>query len=116
MDECSNKNHTKIEKRKKKREDKLQKRQKEAFNLVSVRVKTGRNNQTKGKKNNVCIVYFEEVVVANVLELMLVALDVSHFERSLLNAKALLNTDPRSMGTTRQFHNWTSVQTRMIQN
>ena len=30
-------------------------------------VNTGRNNQTKGKKNNFCIVYFEEVVVANVL-------------------------------------------------
>ena len=57
----------KIEKRKKKREEKLQNRQKEAFNLVSVWVKTGRNNQTKGKNNNFCMVYFEEVVVANVL-------------------------------------------------
>ena len=59
---------------------------KEAFNLVSVWVKTGRINQTKGKKNNFCIVYFEEVVVANVLESNLVPLDVSHFERSPLNA------------------------------
>ena len=57
----------KIEKRKKKRKDKLQNRQKEAFNLVSACVKTGRNHQTKGKKNNFCIVHFEEVVVANVL-------------------------------------------------
>ena len=63
-------------------------------------VKTGRNNQTKGKKNNFCIVYFEEVVVANVLHFMLVASDVSHFERSPLNALALANTDPRSMGAT----------------
>ena len=90
----------KIEKRKKKRENKLQKRQKEAFNLVSVCVKTGRNNQTEGKNNNVCIVCFEEVVVANVLYFMVVTLDVTHFERSPLNAQAPPNTDPRSMGTT----------------
>ena len=89
MDEWSNKNHTKIEKRKKKREDKLQTRQKEAFNLVSVWVKTGRNSQTKGKKNNFCIVYFEEVVVANVLLPKAVALDVSHFEISPLNVPVL---------------------------
>ena len=69
----------KIEKRKKKRKDKLQNRQKEAFNLVSVWVKTGRNNQTQGKKNNFCSVYFEEVVVANELEEKSVASDVSHF-------------------------------------
>ena len=55
-----------IETRKKKREDKLQKRHKEAFNLVSVCVKTGRKNQTTGKKKNFRIVHFEEVVVANV--------------------------------------------------
>ena len=72
-------------------------------------VKTGRNNQTKGKKNNFCIVYFEEVVVANVLYLKSVALDVSHFERSPLNLLAPSNTDPRSTGTIRQFHNWMSV-------
>ena len=78
----------KIEKRKKKREDKLQNRHKEAFNLVSVFVETGRNNQTKGKKNNFCIVYFEEVVVANVLLMKVVASDVSHFERSPLNTVA----------------------------
>ena len=95
----------KIEKRKKKREDKLQKRQIEAFNLVSVCVKTGRNNQTKGKNNNFCIVYFEEVVAANVLATMVVTLDVSHFERSALKTLALENTDSRSMGTIRQFHN-----------
>ena len=79
-------------------------------------VKTGRNNQTKGKKNNFCIVYFEEVVVANVLIAMEVTLDVTHFERSPLKAPASINTDPRSMGTIRQFHNWMSVQTRIIQN
>ena len=100
MDECSNKNHTKIEKRKKNREKTLRKRQKEAFNLVSVWVKTGRNNQTKGEKNNFCIVYFEEVVVANVLRPMVVTLDVIHFERSPLNTSAEENTNPRSMGTT----------------
>ena len=105
MDERSNKNHTKIEKRKKKREEKLQKRQKKAFNLVSVWVKTGRNSQTKGKKNNFCIEYFEEVVVAHVLYLKPVAPDISHFERSALNLVAPLNTDPRSMGTNRQCHN-----------
>ena len=44
--------------------------------------------------------YFEEVVVANVLNSMEVASDVSHFERSALNEPALLNTDPRSMATT----------------
>ena len=89
----------KIEKRKKKRENKLQKRQKEAFNLVSVCVKTGRNSQTKGKKNNFCIVYFEEVVVANILAYMVVTLDVTHVERSPLKAGALKNTDSRSMDT-----------------
>ena len=77
MDEWSNKNHTKIEKRKKKREDKLQKRQKEAFNLVSVWVKTGRTSQTTGKNNNFCMVYFEEVVVANVLSEKSVTLETS---------------------------------------
>ena len=89
-----------FEKRKKKREDKLQNRQKEAFNLVSVWVKTGRNSQTKGKNNNVCIVYFEEVVVANVLYPIFFTLDVTHVERSPLNTVAPENTDPRSMGTT----------------
>ena len=88
-----------IEKRKKKRKDKLQNRHKEAFNLFSVCVKTGSNNQTKGKKNNFCIVYFEEVVVANVLWEKEVALDVSHFERSPLNTLVYSNTDPSSMGT-----------------
>ena len=78
----------KIEKRKKKREDKLQNRRKEAFNLVSVCVKTGRTNQTKGKNNNFCMVYFEEVVVANVLLSMVVTLDVTHVETSPLNALA----------------------------
>ena len=106
----------KIEERKKKREDKLQKRQKEAFNLVSVWVKTGRNSQTKGKKKNCCIVYFEEVVVANVLLMKVVPLDVSHFERSPLNLVAPLNTDARSMGATGQCHDWMSVQTRSIPN
>ena len=77
-------------------------------------VKTGRNNQTKGKKNNFCIVYFEEVVVANVLSLMEVTLDVSHFERSPLNASARTNAVPKSMNTTGQFHNWRSDQTRII--
>ena len=51
-------------------------------------VKTGRNNQTKGKKNNFCIVHFEEVVVANVLFFMVVTLDVTHVERSPLKAVA----------------------------
>ena len=63
-------------------------------------VKIGRNNRTKRKKNNFCIVYFEEVVVANVLSTMFSTLDVTHFERSPLNSVAPLNTDPRSMGTT----------------
>ena len=36
--------------RKKKREEELQNRRKEAFNLVSVWVKTGRNSQTKRKE------------------------------------------------------------------
>ena len=63
-------------------------------------VKTGRNNQTEGEKNNFCIVYFEEVVVANVLAAMVVTWDVTHVERSPLNAVAEENTDPRSMGTT----------------
>ena len=67
----------KIEKRKKKRENKLQNRQKEAFNLVRVCVKTGRNSQTKGKKNNFCIVYFEEVVVAHVLAKKVFTLETS---------------------------------------
>ena len=75
-------------KRKKKREGRLQNRQKEAFNLVSVWVKTGRNSQTKGKKNNFCIVYFEEVVVANVLWEKIFTSDVSHFERSPLKEPA----------------------------
>ena len=44
--------------------------------------------------------YFEEVVVANVLPFMVVTLDVTHVERSPLNAVAEENTDPRSMGTT----------------
>ena len=79
-------------------------------------VKTGRNNQTKGKNNNFCIVYFEEVVVANVPAFMEVTLDVFHFETSPLNLVAPLNTDPKSMGTTGQFHNWMSVQTRIVQN
>ena len=35
--------------------------------LLVCGLQTGRNSQTKGKKNNFCIVYFEEVVVANVL-------------------------------------------------
>ena len=78
----------KIEKRKKKKKAKLQNRHKEAFNLVSVWVKTGRNNQTEGKKNNFCIVYFEEVVGAHVLSVMVVTLDVTHVERSPLNALA----------------------------
>ena len=90
---------------------------KEGFNLVSVCVKTGRNSQTKGKKNNFCIGYFEEVVVAYVLLPMLVTLDVFHVERSPLNTLALLkNTDPRSMDTTGQFHNWMSVQIRIVPN
>ena len=71
-------------------------------------VKTGRNNQTKGKNNNFCIVYFKEVVVAHVLSFMVVTLDVTHSERpfpvqhpeSPMNASAFINTDPRSMGTT----------------
>ena len=63
-------------------------------------VKTGRNSQTKGKKNNFCIVYFEEVVVANVLRYMFSTLDVTHVETSPLKAVALENTDPRSMHTT----------------
>ena len=63
-------------------------------------VKTGRNNQTEGKNNNFCIVYFEEGVVANVLWTMVVTLDVTHVERSPLNAVAVRNTDSRSMGTT----------------
>ena len=87
---------------------------KRAFNLVSVWVKTGRNSQTKGKMNNFCIVDFEEMVVANVLPAMEITLDVTHVERSPLNAVAYWNTDPRSMGTNRQFHNWMSVQTRRI--
>ena len=58
--------------------------------------------------------YFEEVVVANVLLTMVVTLDVTHVERSPLNAVAEENTDPRSMGTIGQFHNWMSVQTRII--
>ena len=53
--------------------------------------KTGRNNQTKGKKRTtVAFAYFEEVVVvAHVLSLKVVALDVSHSERSPLKAPAL---------------------------
>ena len=78
-----------IEKRTKKKENKLQNRQKEAFNLVSVCVKTGRNNQTEGKNNNFCIVHFEEVVVANVRPKKFVALETSHFETSPLNAVAV---------------------------
>ena len=40
-----------IEKRKKKEQEKLRKRQKEAFNLLLVCVlQTGRNSKTKGKK------------------------------------------------------------------
>ena len=73
--------------------------------IVSVWVKTGRNSQTKGKNNNFCSVDFEEVVVANVLEVKSVASDVFHFEISPLNLVAPLNTDPKSMGTTGQFHN-----------
>ena len=69
--------------------------------LLVCGLQTGRNSQTKGKKNNFCIAYFEEVVVvAHVLYSMVVALDVSHFERSPLKAPALRNTDPRSMDTT----------------
>ena len=94
----------------------ITKQTKEAFNLVSVWVKIGSNNQTKGKKNNFCIVYFEEVVVANVLCFMFSTLDVTHVERSSLNDVAWKNTDPRSMGTIGQFHNWMSVQTRIIHN
>ena len=100
MDECSNTNHTKLKRGRRKERTNYKIDKKEAFNLVSVCVKTGRTNQTKGEKNNFCIVYFEEVVVANVLYLKSVALDVSHFERSPLKPPALENTDPRSMGTT----------------
>ena len=74
---------------------------------MSVWVKTGRNSQTEGKKNNFCSVDFEEVVVAHVLSVKSVALDVSHFERSPLNAVATLNTDPKSMGTSGQRDNST---------
>ena len=79
-------------------------------------VRTGRNSQTEGKKNNFCSVDFEEVVVAHVLSDKSVALETSHFERSPLNASATINTEPSSMGTTGQFHNWMSVQTRIIPN
>ena len=79
-------------------------------------VKTGRNNQKqKERRTTFGIVYFEEVVVANVLDLKVVTLDVTHFERSALKAVAPINTDPRSMGTTGQCHDWMSVQTRIIQ-
>ena len=44
--------------------------------------------------------YFAEVVVAHVLLEKVVALDVSHFERSRLNFVAEKNTNPKSMGTT----------------
>ena len=77
-------------------------------------VKIGRNNRTQRKKNNFCIVYFEEMVVANVLSFMVSTLDVTHFERSPLNTDATSNADPRSMDTTQQFHNWISVQTSII--
>ena len=56
--------------------------------LLVCGLQTGRNNQTEGKKNNFCIVYFEEVVVANVLCRMVVTLDVTHVERSPLKAVA----------------------------
>ena len=80
----------------------------------------GRNRLKQSNKrkeeNNFCIVYFGEVVVANVQLKKEVALDVSHFERSPLNLLAPSNTDPRSTGTIRQFHNWMSVETRFIHN
>ena len=44
--------------------------------------------------------YFKEVVVANVLASMVITSDVSHFERSPLDARATVNTVPRSIGTT----------------
>jgi len=56
------------------------------------------------------------VVVANVLYSMVVTLDVTHVERSALNTLVSRNTDPRSMDTTGQFHNWMSVQIRIVPN
>ena len=54
-------------------------------------------------------------MVANVLPVMEVTLDVTHFERSPLKEDVTPeNTDPRSMDTTGQFHNWMNVQTRII--
>ena len=117
LDECSNKNHTKLKRgRRKERKNYKTDKKKHSILLVCCVVKTGRNNQTKGKNNNFCIVYFEELVVANVLLVMVVTLETSHFERSPLNLVAPLNTDARSMGATGQCHDWMSVQTRSIPN